>query len=392
MVSRGHREAMYPIARTRRNVLRTLVAAVTLPSALRAQSADRPLVGALRWDAWYAPGSEPTAAVERSLAPPQYQWRLPFFAHRAAGNQMLLPALTPSLLQLEIEQATYAGLDFWAFVAYPHESPMSVALNQYLAARPRPRIRFCLFTALEYWGIAGAPSPLIGEHVALMRHENYVRSPDGRPIYFLGFVTAAKATDRWHGLSGLRASIDAFRSRAIATGVGNPYVVLCGTPRDVVGWVDVLGPDAVGAYAISDGRGLGDYAALTRIVEAGWQTLAGAGVPVVPTVMSGWDRRPRIEHPVPWEHGQRPGAGLEYHFDSPRPEELTAHLRRAIAWVGGQPPERKAPVALIYAWNENDEGGWLVPTIPCNTERLEALHAALAADRPASSPGCKLAQ
>lgn len=191
-----------------------------------------------------------------------------------------------------------------------------------------------------------------------MRHE---RTPDGRPIYFLGFVTAAKVNDRWRGLRGLRAGIDAFRSRATAAGAGNPYVVLCGTPRDVVGWVGALNADAVGAYAISDGRGIGDYAALTRIVEAGWQTLAGAGVPVVPTVMTGWDRRPQIEHPVPWEHGQRPGAGLEYHFDTPRPQGLTAHLRRAFAWMAGQPPLLKAPVALIYAWNENDEGGWLVP-------------------------------
>ena len=391
MASLSPRGAPFPVQWTRRDVLKALVASAVLPSALRAQSADPPLVGALRWDAWYAPGSEPTVAMERSLAPPQYQSRLPFFAHRGSGNEMLLPALTPSLLQLEAEQAAYAGLDFWAFVAYPHESPMSVVLNQYLAAKPRPTIRFCLFTALEYWGTANAPSPLIEEHMALMRQDSYLHTGEGRPVYFLGFVTAAKANERWRGLSALRAGIEAFRSRAIAAGAGNPYVVLCGTPSDVVAMVGALDPDAVGAYAISDGRGIGDYAALTRIVEAQWQTLAGAGVPVVPTVMSGWDRRPRVEHPVPWEHGQRPGAGLEYHFGMPRPQELTAHLRRAIAWVAGQPPQRKSPVALIYAWNENDEGGWLVPTIPCNTERLEALRAALAADRPGRSPGCRLA-
>src|SRR5215475_1403906 len=205
MVPLRRNSATSPIQWTRRDTLLGLVAGATVASAPRAQAPDRPLVGALRWDAWYAPGSVPTTAVERSLTPPQYQSRMPFFAYPAAGNQMLLPALTPSLLQLEIEQAAYAGLDFWAFVAYPHESPMSVALNQYLAARPLPRIRFCLFTALEYWGSANASSPLIEEHVALMRHENYVRTPDGRPIYFLAFVTTSKANDRWRGLSGLRA-------------------------------------------------------------------------------------------------------------------------------------------------------------------------------------------
>lgn len=32
---------------------------------------------------------------------------------------------------------------------------------------------------------------------------------------------------------------------------------------------------------------------------------------------------------------------------------------------------------LIYAWNENDEGGWLMPTLPCQTDRLDALRQVL---------------
>ena len=107
--------------------------------------------------------------------------------------------------------------------------------------------------------------------------------------------------------------------------------------------------------------------------------------------MTGWDRRPRVEHPVPWEHQQRPGAGIEYHFGMPRPDELAAHLRRALGWIMGQPAARRAPAALIYAWNENDEGGWLVPTIPCDERRLKALHATLAQSSPDRTPGCAVA-
>jgi hypothetical protein len=167
--------------------------------------------------------------------------------------------------------------------------------------------------------------------------------------------------------------------------------VLGGGPKEIAALAPMLGGDAVGAYAISDGRGTGDYAALVRIAEAGWRTLTDAGLPVVPTVMTGWDRRPRVEHPVPWEREQRPGAGIEYHFAAPRPEEIAAHLRDALSWLQQQPADRRAPAALIYAWNENDEGGWLVPTLPCNTRRLEALHAALAPGKPGRQPGCALA-
>jgi hypothetical protein len=104
--------------------------------------------------------------------------------------------------------------------------------------------------------------------------------------------------------------------------------------------------------------------------------------------MTGWDRRPRVEHPVPWERQQRPGAGIEYYFGAPRPEELSAHLRRALAWIQCQPADRRAPATLIYAWNENDEGGWLVPTVPCDTRRLEALHATLARGQQGQQPNC----
>ena len=383
------------LAPTRRKLLLQsaawTVATARAALAQRAEQLVRPLVGALRWDAWYVPGSGPTMAVERSLSPPQYQARLPFFAKRDAYNHVSLPALSPNLMDLEIEQAAYAGLDFWAFVGYPADSPMTVALRQYLASSARRRIRFCMFTQLEYWGTAGAPASLIDEHIALMRHEAHVRVTDERPLYFLGFITAAKVKERWNGLTGLRAEIERFRSRALAADAGNPYIVLGGSPKEIAALAPMLGGDAVGTYVISEGRGTGDYAALVRIAEAGWRTLSGAGLPVVPTVMTGWDRRPRVEHPVPWEREQRPGAGIEYHFGAPRPEEIAAHLRHAFAWVQGQPADRRAPAALIYAWNENDEGGWLVPTIPCDTRRLEALHAVLAQDKGGRQPGCAVA-
>ena len=384
------------IASTRRSLLLHIAASVlAAPEAvLRAEPLERPLVGAIRWDAWYAPGSEPTQAVERSLSPLQFQSRLPFFAQLDAERRVSFPVLTPKLMDLEIELAAYAGLDFWAFVGYPAGSPMTVALRQYLASSTLRGIRFCMFTQLEYWGTSQAPAPLIDEHIALMKHDAYVRVSDGRPLYFLGFITAAKANERWGGLEGLRAQISRFRERAVAANAGDPYLVLGGYTRETAALAQVLaGGDAVGTYAIADPRGTGDYAALAQFAESGWQTMAaGVDKPVVPTVMTGWDRRPRVEHPVPWERQQRPGAGIEYFYGVPQPEELSAHLRRAFAWIQSQPADRRASVVLIYAWNENDEGGWLVPTIPCDTRRLEALHVALSRSQEGPPPSCPIAQ
>jgi hypothetical protein len=52
-------------------------------------------------------------------------------------------------------------------------------------------------------------------------------------------------------------------------------------------------------------------------------------------------------------------------------------LTQSLRWIAAQAPDQQAAVALIYAWNENDEGGWLMPTWPCQTDRLDALHQVL---------------
>ena len=364
--------------------------AARLPAAA-ASPAKPPLIGAIRWDAWYAPGSEVTSAVERTLSQPSYRWRLPFFARQDNTGHAQMPAISQGLIDLEIAQATYAGLDYWAFVAYPPDSAMSAPLQRYITSNHRGRIGFCMFTELAAWGSATRSAALVGYHLDLMQHEAYVRVHGNRPLYYLGFITEKTATERWGSVDGLRAGIDRFRARAMAHGVGNPFIVLGVLPRDAIAFAAALGGDAVGAYTIADGRATGDYAALVRVTEKGWQTFATSSLPVVPTVMAGWDRRPRVETPVPWETSQRPGAGIEHYFASPDPAQLAAHLQQALAWIKQQPADRQAPALLIYAWNENDEGGWLVPTAPCDEGRLQALHDVLSPATKKPPPGCRWA-
>jgi hypothetical protein len=89
--------------------------------------------------------------------------------------------------------------------------------------------------------------------------------------------------------------------------------------------------------------------------------------------MSGWDRRPRVERPVPWEQWQKAGEGLEEFYEPATPRELADHLNRALNWVRTNPDAAPADAVLVYAWNENDEGGWLVPTRGEGTARLDAI-------------------
>ncbi|MBW7961801.1 hypothetical protein [Bradyrhizobium sp. BR 10261] len=291
-------------------------------------------------------------------------------------------------MDLEIQQAAFAGLDYWAFVAYGNDDPMSIALSRYLSSSYRAQVKFCLFTELTLWGSAGKLSPIVAEHIELMKRPEYVRTNDGRPLYFLGFIDQNKISERWGTHATLREQISSFRKDAVAAGVGNPYLVLAGTFSELTEWAS-LGGDALGAYAISDIRGVGPYESLTKLTEQRWKAISAAGLPVVPTVMTGWDRRPRVEHPVPWEHSQKVGQGIDYYFGAATPLELVEHLDHALKYVAEQTSIQRAPTVLIYAWNENDEGGWLVPTIPCDTGRLQALHHFLRSNQDLSlNPRC----
>jgi len=90
--------------------------------------------------------------------------------------------------------------------------------------------------------------------------------------------------------------------------------------------------------------------------------------------MGGWDRRPRIETPVPWERdGADPGDGSERYYESPSPVELAAHLQDAISWVSKHPKAAAVNTVLIYAWNEYDEGGWIAPTLLEGDARVRAM-------------------
>lgn len=368
-----------------------LLAGTALPRAAPGMpSPAAPIaVGAIRWDAWQAPGSPTTAAMERNLSPPQYRHRLPFFARLGPDGRAVIEGGTQEVMDREIALALRAGLSYWGFLGYPRESPMSAGLRLYLASARRAGLRFCMLAELAQWGSAGGrDAPVPDWHLELFRHLDYQRVKDGRPLYFLGFLSDRLIAERWGGTAALRAALDRFRARAPT----NPYVVLMARPDPGLRLATALGADAIGAYAIAEAEIAAPYAALARLAERRWDEYAAAGPEVVPTVMAGWDRRPRVENPVTWEHWQRPGAGMDRYYAPPRPEELAAHLRRGLDWIEAHPRAAAARAALIYAWNEHDEGGWLAPTLPFDDSRLEAVRRVLCAPGPAAAPlsaGCR---
>jgi hypothetical protein len=212
--------------------------------------------------------------------------------------------------------------------------------------------------------------PDIARLVGYFRLDEYQRVASGRPLLFL--LGPSKRDDpAWHDVKG---SVDRLRAKTVAAGMRTPYIVHqwgWDGAKDVIDW---LGLDAMGAYAMHFDDKAAPFSTLAHKTEEKWEEWESSGAHVFPVVMSGWDRRPRVEHPVSWERADEPSA-IERYYDPPTPGELSAHLRRALDWCSEHPRTADANGVLIYAWNEIDEGGWLLPSLwpEQGTKRLDAI-------------------
>lgn len=369
----------------RRPMLRAfvlLLAAVSLPLGPTAFSQPAaqppPQIGAIRWDAWYDPGDGNVAkAVEKSLGPAQFHYRMPFFGRETGPGSVRINGASQAVMDEEIGVAAKAGLAYWAFCFYDSANPMNRALRLYLSSARRPEIRFCLISGLE--SSIGYFQKPTEEQLTLMREPGYMTVLDGRPLFYI-LAASDEQIARIGGIPKIAEWVQHMRSELQKTGHGNPYFVLSeGNPERAKKLCHDLQLDAVGLYATCLGPfGGSPYSVLVQNTESHWDKLATTGLPVIPNVMTGWDTRPRLMHPVPWSAQNSPQPPNHYYQEA-TPGEIARHLAHSIHWIKAHPAAAPANTALIYAWNECDEGyGALVPSYdPAkphgNTARIEAV-------------------
>ncbi len=354
-----------------------LSAALVVGAPATADTSACPRIGAIRWDAWFGDKGVPGQAVQKSLGPRRWRDRLPTCAKVIDEQRVQIACDGAAQMKEEIRLAAEARVAFWAFVSYPDSSPMSLGLQSYLRAANRELISFALLTELDKWGDSNSYRPKIERFARLLREPTYLHTTDGRPVLFLGFVTDAAIQQRFGGIEGLRRVLDEFRALTSADGSASPFVVLLSSDlKRAPDWMRTLGLDALSSYAIADNESVAaPYSKLAAMAESFWDAVEQRALPLVPIVMSGWDRRPRVQNPVPWERGQYSEEQMQRWFHRPTPKELQAHAEAALR------RSRKHPdgpgLVLAYAWNEFDEGGWLAPTRGDGRSRLDAMRSAV---------------
>ena len=353
---------------------RALLAALLLAplAVLSAGPDERPVVGAIRWDGWYGNGSV-VKAVEASLGPPKYHFRLPWFARVVGADQVSINGDSPAIVEQELAYAAQAGLNYWAFVDYCDEaSAMHLALKRYLAAPDKRGVRYCFVEEGARLDKVGAQG--WGRLVEHFRHPAYQTVLEGRPLLFV-FEQPKKLG---------KADWDELKRQTIAAGMKAPYLVLMGWhPETDAKAMTALGFDAISAYARGGSYSMTQpsYAEQCAMIRRNrWEKCRALRLPSVTFASAGWDTRPRNERPPPWctwvtaTPDPTPPAQQRPLLDSvtATPDELAAHIREAIAWTKANRDLNPANAIIIYGWNEHDEGGWLQPTLGLEGQPDEA--------------------
>lgn len=364
-----------------------LATLMQLPLAvLHAGETERPIVGAIRWDAWYGENG-PVKQTEVSLGPPKYHFRLPWFARVVGEGKVSINGDSQEIVEKEIAYAAEAGLNYWAFVDYCDDANLSIALRRYRAAPDKRGVRYCLIeegARLDKVGVRGWAR--LVEH---FKDPNYQTVLDGRPLLFIFVKTQRLDKKAWQEL-GVAAT---------AAGLKRPYLVLMGwQPEQDAKDMEALGFDAVSAYACGGSYTMKppSYAQQCAAIRRDrWEKCRALGIPCVTFASAGWDTRPRNERPPSWitwvtaTPDATPPAQQKPLIDAATatPDQLAAHLREAVDWTQRNRDINPSGAIIIYAWNENDEGGWLLPTLGAdgrpNEDRIKALSKVL---RASSSP------
>ena len=365
----------------RRRCLKSATAfAASAPFRASATTGPTPVAGAIRWDAWY--DSQHREAVEAALGPAQWHFRAPWFSKEIASDALSINGNYQSVIDYELALAADAGLRYWAYVWYGESHHMQNAWLLHQASSLKNRMSWCLLWQFSDLGNPSTFRHRIPDYLSYFEQGNYQVVLGERPLVFLDIDGLTTLTANWSAAwVNVFDALQDLRAACRQANIGNPYlVIMYGDPRTAASIMANVQADAISNYVgrIPHGRAAG-YAELDKSVRNYWAEQAATGSAVVPIAMMGWDRRPRAQHPPPWESSTS-SQPISY-VSQGTETERAAHLHSAVDFMAKNRSVCPSRALLIYSWNECDEGGGvLCPTLgdPPPGRMLSAIRPVLA--------------
>ena len=332
----------------------------------------------IRWDAWYADTGHAHEA-QITLSPALWQGRAPWFSEQVSPSEIRSVGNQASM-DMECQLAYQAGIKCFAFDWYgaldavqggPGDPPMAVSFPLYQASPYNKLVNWCGIIGLAYLGCPAPWStnnwqPAGRQWASRMRQPTYQRLSDGRPILFILWYEAHVKNSFGGSLNNVAEALTYLRESCSAAGLPNPYIVIMAGPvNSSYPILRAIGADAISNYV--PGHSFTStpdtYADLDLSSRKFWSALAATGAEIIPDCITGWDNRPRLEHPESWSNFG-PNPDLKKYFSSGSPSQIAAHIQAGVDFIRANPRSCPAKALLIYSWTECSEGGsCLIPTI-----------------------------
>jgi len=205
------------------------------------ESADRPSVGVIRWDAWdqfngqYDPISY---YLHRALSPDEFHYRIPFFGSVTGPNNISFNGDQQWIMDQEILYAKHAGIDYWAFDTYctfgENCSTNNTFCQQYyqqtshLYCPRNPAYGLNLYLSSSYRSLVNFTFVLLGsspcdvtfqqQYIELMKHKEFQTVKGGRPLLYLFQFDDAEANKCGGGWQGSGEVFNKFRQLVTSQG------------------------------------------------------------------------------------------------------------------------------------------------------------------------------
>jgi hypothetical protein len=320
-----------------------------------------PVIGAVRWDAWYDPEGKLGQAVEASLGPNQFHSRMPFFGQELDGDHVRIDGYHQDIFDREITYARGIGLNYWAYCWYNDGSPLRRAWELHQKSAHANEMNWCMLWQFSKLGGPDKFSRVVPEFVKWFAQANYQKI-DGAPLVYLYIDSDTALTNEWSGdVSVLSSALDKLRSACRAERLRTPHIVILNRdPTRAATMMKQLNASAISNYiGWVPNEQAAPFSKLLEFNRLFWDKMATTGAPVVPIVMTGWDTRPRKLHPPPWEKkaAEQLRATRNTFVTPGTNDEIDNAIRAATTYVERHPIQCPSNLVLIYSWDECDEGG-----------------------------------
>ena len=336
----------------------------------------RPIVGGIRWPAFYFNGGAAVSNMRTLMGQADYQYLIPWYINDLPTEVGTQSSMDAELIQSKANGYDYFIYDFW-FRNYFNAA--NGGLDKHRSSAFANRVKYCI-THLPNYTPATWDADIAADIVPLMMESNYQRMGN-KPIYCL-FNAPTFVTQMASYAGGGAGAIAALNAAVIAAGATDGiYTITAGTSVSGDHTAAVtLGLDALASYNSviysADSNNLISQAAFETASIANWTTQVGYGdKSVIPHAGLGWNIQGWLAAGIGCTN---PPDGWACHDTDHTPEatpaEAAGRMQAAITFAAANPTLCNTGHIWFGPCDEyTEDGGGAFPTRGNKGYRMQAL-------------------